>query len=263
MYIKYKYSSSIGKNTDLPEIVKLFFIKDSLRVISQHDFADCLIYFLQLLNLPEMNDLRKLIKNSDGILNAKATEISVKITEPEIPDKIREYFNDLIQNTPSYKFSGAVDEFHELMLEIAIESSYRKGSSENISIEDSSSSDIAHRLKFYADELSISELTKLVEELEYRFIKNPLVATVLMSKTDANQSDNNKKTFSVEITTSPGEKKIYVIKEIGKLTGMGLKDAKTIVETTKQVKDGLSKEEEAISKELNKVGATCEIKISR
>lgn len=59
-----------------------------------------------------------------------------------------------------------------------------------------------------------------------------------------------------------GEKKIQVIKEVRALTGLGLKEAKDLVEgAPKTVKEGLSKDEaEAAKKQLESAGATVEIK---
>jgi large subunit ribosomal protein L7/L12 len=67
--------------------------------------------------------------------------------------------------------------------------------------------------------------------------------------------------FSV-ILASAGEKKIEVIKEVRAITGLGLKEAKDLVEgAPKEVKAGASKEEAAKIKEtLEKVGAKVEVK---
>jgi large subunit ribosomal protein L7/L12 len=68
-------------------------------------------------------------------------------------------------------------------------------------------------------------------------------------------------TFNV-ILTGFGDKKIQVIKEVRALTGLGLKEAKDLVEAVpKPVKEGLSKEEaEAAKKQLEAAGATVELK---
>jgi len=70
-----------------------------------------------------------------------------------------------------------------------------------------------------------------------------------------------KSTFDV-ILTSFGDKKIQVIKEVRALTGLGLKEAKELVDgVPKPVKEGLSKEDaEAAKKQLDAAGATVEIK---
>jgi large subunit ribosomal protein L7/L12 len=70
-----------------------------------------------------------------------------------------------------------------------------------------------------------------------------------------------KSTFDV-ILTSFGEKKIQVIKEVRALTGLGLKEAKELVDgVPKPVKEGLSKEDaETAKKQLEAAGAAVEIK---
>jgi len=67
--------------------------------------------------------------------------------------------------------------------------------------------------------------------------------------------------FSV-ILTEAGEKKINVIKEVRAITGLGLKEAKDLVEAApKPVKEGVSKDEAAkIKKQLEEAGATVDIK---
>ena len=70
-----------------------------------------------------------------------------------------------------------------------------------------------------------------------------------------------KDTFDV-ILSSFGDKKINVIKEVRGITGLGLKEAKDLVEAApKPVKEGVSKEEsEEIKKKLEEAGATIELK---
>jgi large subunit ribosomal protein L7/L12 len=70
-----------------------------------------------------------------------------------------------------------------------------------------------------------------------------------------------KSTFDV-ILTGFGDKKIQVIKEVRALTGLGLKEAKELVDgVPKPVKEGISKEDaEAAKKQLEAAGATIEIK---
>ena len=62
--------------------------------------------------------------------------------------------------------------------------------------------------------------------------------------------------------TAIGDKKIEVIKEVRALTGLGLKEAKDLVEAApKAVKEGVNKEEaEKLKKQLEEAGATVEIK---
>ena len=64
------------------------------------------------------------------------------------------------------------------------------------------------------------------------------------------------------ILTAIGDKKIQVIKEVRTITGLGLKDAKDLVEAApKAIKEGVKKEEaEEIQKKIEEVGGTVEVK---
>ena len=70
-----------------------------------------------------------------------------------------------------------------------------------------------------------------------------------------------KDSFDV-ILTGFGDKKINVIKEVRAITGLGLKEAKDLVEgVPKPVKEGVNKDEsEAVKKQLEEAGATVEVK---
>jgi large subunit ribosomal protein L7/L12 len=75
------------------------------------------------------------------------------------------------------------------------------------------------------------------------------------------EAPEEKSTFDL-ILTGFGEKKIQVIKEVRALTGLGLKEAKDLVEgVPKPVKEGMSKDDaEAAKKQLEAAGATVELK---
>ncbi|MBN1505228.1 MAG: 50S ribosomal protein L7/L12 [Sedimentisphaerales bacterium] len=75
------------------------------------------------------------------------------------------------------------------------------------------------------------------------------------------EAEEEKTTFDV-ILTGFGDKKIQVIKEVRALTGLGLKEAKDLVEAVpKPVKEGMGKDEaEAAKKQLEAAGATVELK---
>ena len=78
---------------------------------------------------------------------------------------------------------------------------------------------------------------------------------------DAGEAAEEKDSFDV-ILASYGEKKINVIKEVRAITGLGLKEAKDLVEgAPKAVKEGCSKDEaEEVKKKLEGAGATVELK---
>lgn len=77
----------------------------------------------------------------------------------------------------------------------------------------------------------------------------------------AGEAEEEKTSFDV-ILASFGEKKIQVIKEVRSMTGLGLKEAKELVESApKAIKEGVTKDEaEEVKKKIEEVGGTVEIK---
>lgn len=117
-----------------------------------------------------------------------------------------------------------------------------------------------------ADELSglsvmqAAELAKMLEE-KWGVSAAAPVAVAAAPGAAAATSDEAQTEFSV-ILTSFGDKKINVIKEVRGITGLGLKEAKDLVEATpKTLKESVSKEEaDKIKEQIEKAGATVEIK---
>ena len=123
-------------------------------------------------------------------------------------------------------------------------------------------------LEKIADELSsltvieASELAKLLEDKWGVTAAAPVaVATAVPGAAAAGDVAEEKTEFDV-VLASFGEKKINVIKEVRAATGMGLKEAKDLVEAApKAIKEGVSKEDaDALKKTLEGVGATVELK---
>ena len=123
-------------------------------------------------------------------------------------------------------------------------------------------------LEKIADELSsltvieASELAKLLEDKWGVTAAAPVaVATAVPGAAAAGDVAEEKTEFDV-VLASFGEKKINVIKEVRAATGLGLKEAKDLVEAApKAIKEGVPKEEaEALKKTLEGVGATVELK---
>lgn len=117
------------------------------------------------------------------------------------------------------------------------------------------------------EQWSVLDLNKLVKGIEEKF---GVSATAMMPAMAVGQGGGSvaaaapteeKTEFSV-ILASVGEKKIQVIKEVRAITGLGLKEAKDLVEgAPKPVKEGLSKADaEAIKTKLEATGATAELK---
>lgn len=115
----------------------------------------------------------------------------------------------------------------------------------------------------FIETMSVLELSQLVKELETKFgvsAAAPVAAAGAASAGPA-ASAEAKTEFSVVLTVS-GEKKINVIKEVRAITGLGLKEAKDLVEgAPKTLKEAVSKQEaEEIKKKLEAEGAKVEIK---
>ena len=112
--------------------------------------------------------------------------------------------------------------------------------------------------------MSVLEMSELVKEMEEKFGVSAAAAAVVASATGGGESEAaaEEKTEYDVILTSFGEKKINVIKEVRSITGLGLKEAKEVVESApKAIKEGVSKEEaEEVKKKLEEAGASAEIK---
>ena len=122
-------------------------------------------------------------------------------------------------------------------------------------------------LEKLVDELSsltvieAAELSKLLEEKWGVSAAAPVAVAAAAGGGDAGEAAEEKTEFDV-ILASAGDKKINVIKEVRGITGLGLKDAKDLVEgAPKPIKEGVSKDEaEEMKKKLEEAGATVELK---
>ena len=112
--------------------------------------------------------------------------------------------------------------------------------------------------------MSVLELSELVKEMEEKFGVSA-AAPVAIAAPGAAPGEavaaEEKTEFDV-IVTAAGDKKIAVIKEVRSITGLGLKDAKALVdEIPKPVKEGVAKDEaEKIKAQLEEAGAQVEVK---
>lgn len=111
----------------------------------------------------------------------------------------------------------------------------------------------------FIENMSVIELSGLVKELETKF--GVSAAAQVMAGAGAGPAAEAKTEFNV-ILTAAGEKKIDVIKEVRAITGLGLKEAKDLVEgAPKTVKEGVAKAEaDEIKKKLEAAGAKVEVK---
>ena len=111
------------------------------------------------------------------------------------------------------------------------------------------------------DSLSVLELADLVKALEEKFGVSAAMPVAAAAGPAAGGEDEEKSAYTVMLQ-SAGEAKIQVIKVIRDLTGLGLKEAKDLVDASpKMVKENISKTDaDAIKKQLEEAGATVELK---
>ncbi|ACL68869.1 50S ribosomal protein L7/L12 [Halothermothrix orenii] len=113
------------------------------------------------------------------------------------------------------------------------------------------------------ENMTVLELAELVEELEEKFGVSAAapVAMAAVPGAQGGEQQEEKTEFDVHLAEIGG-KKINVIKVVREVTGLGLKDAKALVDDAPtNVKEGVSKEEaEEIKSKLEDAGATVELK---
>ncbi len=112
--------------------------------------------------------------------------------------------------------------------------------------------------------LTVLELSELVKELEEEFgvsAQAPVAAVAAAPAAGGAPAAEEKTEFDVVLSVV-GQEKIKVIKAVREITGLGLKEAKAVVDSApKAVKEGVSKEEaEEIKAKLEEVGAEVEFK---
>jgi large subunit ribosomal protein L7/L12 len=116
----------------------------------------------------------------------------------------------------------------------------------------------------FISSMSVLELSELVKELEEKFGVSAAAPVAVAAAPGAQpaQAEAEEKTEFDVVLSQVGDKKIQVIKVIRAVTGLGLKEAKALVdEAPKPVKEGISKDEaEDIKGQLEEAGATVEIK---
>ncbi len=110
-------------------------------------------------------------------------------------------------------------------------------------------------------EMSVKDVVALIEAMEEKFGVTAAAAVAAGPAGDAGAAAEEKTEFDV-ILTAAGDKKVNVIKAVRGATGLGLKEAKGIVDgAPAAVKEGVSKEEaEELQKALEEAGASVEVK---
>lgn len=113
-------------------------------------------------------------------------------------------------------------------------------------------------------EMSVMEVVELVSAMEEKFgvSAQAAVAVAAPATADAGAAAAEEKTEFDVVLSSAGDKKVNVIKAVRALTGLGLKEAKDMVDgAPATIKEGASKEEaEDAKKQLEEAGATVELK---
>ncbi|WP_250464332.1 50S ribosomal protein L7/L12 [Microbulbifer litoralis] len=110
-------------------------------------------------------------------------------------------------------------------------------------------------------EMSVKDVAELIEAMEEKFGVTAAAAVVAGGAAGGEAAAEEKDEFDV-ILTSAGEKKVNVIKAVRGITGLGLKEAKALVDgAPAPLKEGVSKDEaEEAKKQLEEAGATVELK---
>ena len=113
-------------------------------------------------------------------------------------------------------------------------------------------------------EMSVMDVVELVEAMEEKFGVSAAAAVAVAAPGaggDAGGAAEEKTEFDV-VLTAAGDKKVNVIKAVRGITGLGLKEAKELVDNApKPLKEGVSKEEaEEAKKQLEEAGASVELK---
>ena len=114
------------------------------------------------------------------------------------------------------------------------------------------------------EKLTLLEAAELVKAMEEKFGVSAAapVAVAAVAAAPAEAAADEASEVNVILASVPADKKIAVLNEVRTITGLGLKEAKDLVDgAPKAVKEGVKKEEaEAIKKQLEEAGATVEIK---
>ncbi len=110
--------------------------------------------------------------------------------------------------------------------------------------------------------MTVIELSELIKKMEEKFGVSAAAAAVAVAAPAAAAAAAEEQTEFSVILTSAGDNKVNVIKVVRAVTGLGLKEAKDLVDgAPKVVKEGIAKADaEAIRKQFTEAGATCDIK---
>jgi len=110
--------------------------------------------------------------------------------------------------------------------------------------------------------MTVLELSEMIKDMEEKFGVSAAAAAVAAAPAAAAAAAVEEKTEFDVILTGAGENNVNTIKVVRTITGLGLKEAKDLVDgAPKAVKEGVSKADaDAVAKTLIEAGATCEVK---
>jgi large subunit ribosomal protein L7/L12 len=114
----------------------------------------------------------------------------------------------------------------------------------------------------FIDNMTVLEMSEFVKELEDKYGVTAAAPAAAAAPATGGEAAAEEKTEFDVVLTAAGDKKIQVIKEVRTITGLGLKDAKDLVEAApKAIKEGVKKEEaEEIKKKVEEAGGSVEVK---
>jgi len=114
----------------------------------------------------------------------------------------------------------------------------------------------------FIDNMTVLEMSEFVKELEEKYGVTAAAPSVAVAAAPGATATGEEKTEFDVILASIGDKKIQVIKEVRAVTGLGLKDAKDLVEgAPKPLKEGVKKDEaDEIKQKIEAAGGTVEVK---
>lgn len=114
----------------------------------------------------------------------------------------------------------------------------------------------------FIENMTVLEMSEFVKELEDKFGVSAAAPVAVAAAPAAGEAAAEEKSEFDVVLTSFGEKKINVIKAVRAITGLGLKEAKELVDgAPNTVKEGVSKDEAAdVQKQLEEAGASVELK---
>jgi large subunit ribosomal protein L7/L12 len=114
----------------------------------------------------------------------------------------------------------------------------------------------------FIDNMTVLEMSEFVKELEEKYGVTAAAPSVAVAAAPGAAATGEEKTEFDVILASIGDKKIQVIKEVRAVTGLGLKDAKDLVEgAPKPLKEGVKKDEaDEIKQKIEAAGGTVEVK---